>query len=237
MSVELGRQWVAAYPSADSWRNAIAIYRNMMKPDVEGTLDLLRLMRATNALTRLRLQHSMRARRSTRPTSTRPRRCSTQGMAAKQVDAGRAPRFKDGDRRPQVQAEADRRRSRPRRSRPRQSRPRCSASATAITGWANIPRRPTSIARSLAKPGADAGMANLHLGMALARAGDKAGRDGGVERGHRSARRNRQILAAVPAVARLTLLVEGRGGASAACRRPFSLRAIRGLETVPFRDG
>ena len=40
VAVELGRQWVAAYPSPDSWRNAIAIYRNMNKPDVEGTLDL-----------------------------------------------------------------------------------------------------------------------------------------------------------------------------------------------------
>ena len=38
-----------------------------------------------------------------------------------------------------------------------------------------MPRRPTSIGKTLTKPGADAAMANLHLGMALARAGDKAG--------------------------------------------------------------
>jgi tetratricopeptide (TPR) repeat protein len=47
---ELGRQWVASYPSAESWRNSIAIYRNLNHPDVEGTLDLLRLMQATNSL-------------------------------------------------------------------------------------------------------------------------------------------------------------------------------------------
>ena len=50
VSVDLGRQWAAAYPNADSWHNSVAIYRNLMKPDIEGTLDLLRLLRATNAL-------------------------------------------------------------------------------------------------------------------------------------------------------------------------------------------
>ena len=48
----LARQWVAAYPSTDSWRNSIAIYRNSSNADVESTVDLMRLMRANNALTR-----------------------------------------------------------------------------------------------------------------------------------------------------------------------------------------
>src|SRR6185369_12989031 len=51
-AIELGRQWVSAYPSPDSWRNAILIYRNLAKPDVEGTLDLLRLMQTMNALSK-----------------------------------------------------------------------------------------------------------------------------------------------------------------------------------------
>jgi len=49
-AAELGREWVAAYPSVDSWHNSIAIYRNLSKPDVEGTLDLLRLMQASGSL-------------------------------------------------------------------------------------------------------------------------------------------------------------------------------------------
>ncbi|CAA9500142.1 MAG: hypothetical protein AVDCRST_MAG44-711 [uncultured Sphingomonas sp.] len=49
---DLARQWVAAYPSADSWRNSIAIYRNSSNADIESTVDLMRLMRANNALTR-----------------------------------------------------------------------------------------------------------------------------------------------------------------------------------------
>jgi tetratricopeptide (TPR) repeat protein len=49
---DLSRRWVTAYPSPESWRNTIAIVRNETKPDLEGTIDLLRLMRATGALTR-----------------------------------------------------------------------------------------------------------------------------------------------------------------------------------------
>ncbi|HJP61324.1 MAG TPA: hypothetical protein VJ865_15050, partial [Gemmatimonadaceae bacterium] len=46
----IAREWLAAYPSPESWRNAIAIYRNLGGQDTEGTLDLLRLMQATGAL-------------------------------------------------------------------------------------------------------------------------------------------------------------------------------------------
>src|SRR6185312_8723972 len=51
MAVDLGREWAAAYPSPDSWRNSIAIYRNLRHPDEEGTLALLRLMQVTGAMT------------------------------------------------------------------------------------------------------------------------------------------------------------------------------------------
>jgi len=50
-AAELAQQWVTAYPNAESWRNSIAIYRNISRPDLEGTVDLLRLMRAAGALT------------------------------------------------------------------------------------------------------------------------------------------------------------------------------------------
>lgn len=47
---ELARQWLVAYPSADSWRNSIAVYRGLNQPDVESTLDLMRLLQAAGAL-------------------------------------------------------------------------------------------------------------------------------------------------------------------------------------------
>lgn len=50
-AAELARQWVTAYPSATSWQNSIAIYRNLSRPDAESVIDLMRLMRATGAMT------------------------------------------------------------------------------------------------------------------------------------------------------------------------------------------
>ncbi|MEO7654831.1 MAG: tetratricopeptide repeat protein, partial [Sphingomicrobium sp.] len=50
VSVELASSWVVAYPSPVSWSNAIALYQNVNKPDVEGSLNLLRLLRATGAM-------------------------------------------------------------------------------------------------------------------------------------------------------------------------------------------
>ena len=50
-AADLSRQWVSAYPNKDSWRNSIAIFMTESKPDDDGVLDLLRLMRATGALT------------------------------------------------------------------------------------------------------------------------------------------------------------------------------------------
>jgi tetratricopeptide (TPR) repeat protein len=49
-AADLARQWVSAYPSGSSWRDAIAIYRNSNRPDEESSLDLMRLMRATGAM-------------------------------------------------------------------------------------------------------------------------------------------------------------------------------------------
>lgn len=49
-ALDFGRQWVAAYPTPDSWHNALAIYRNLNNPDPAMLIDVLRLSRATNSL-------------------------------------------------------------------------------------------------------------------------------------------------------------------------------------------
>lgn len=51
-AADLSKQWVLAYPNKDSWRNSVAIYMSQSNPDDEGALDLWRLMRATGALTK-----------------------------------------------------------------------------------------------------------------------------------------------------------------------------------------
>jgi tetratricopeptide (TPR) repeat protein len=49
-AIELGREWAAAYPTPDSWHNALAIYRNIGNPDPNSALDIMRLSRATNSM-------------------------------------------------------------------------------------------------------------------------------------------------------------------------------------------
>jgi tetratricopeptide (TPR) repeat protein len=49
-TLELARKWVAAHPSPASWRDAISIYRNQVRPDNELLFDTLRLARAVGAM-------------------------------------------------------------------------------------------------------------------------------------------------------------------------------------------
>lgn len=49
-AIELGREWVTAYPTPDSWHNALAVYRNMGNPDPSSALDIIRLARATKSM-------------------------------------------------------------------------------------------------------------------------------------------------------------------------------------------
>jgi tetratricopeptide (TPR) repeat protein len=49
-ALELSRQWVAAYPTPDSWHDALAIYRNIGSPDASLALDIMRLASATNSM-------------------------------------------------------------------------------------------------------------------------------------------------------------------------------------------
>lgn len=49
-SVDIARQWVVSYPSPASWRNALAVYQNLNKLGTEQLLNLMRLMRAAGAL-------------------------------------------------------------------------------------------------------------------------------------------------------------------------------------------
>lgn len=48
-SAELSRTLLQAYPSPENWQSALAIFRGGAKLDAEGELDLLRLMRATRS--------------------------------------------------------------------------------------------------------------------------------------------------------------------------------------------
>jgi tetratricopeptide (TPR) repeat protein len=172
-AIELGREWVAAYPSADSWRNSIAILRNMTRPQVEGTLDLLRLMNAAGALNNANDFDLYVASAADQGNYVEAQAILNQGLASKAIDPSEA-RFKE------LIAVL--------KTKPMASAADLEGAAKAtLAGSTMIKIGDRYYAmgkyaeavdlyrKALAKPGTDANVANLHLGMGLARSGDKAG--------------------------------------------------------------
>ena len=172
-AIELGRQWVSAYPSPDSWRNAILIYRNLAKPDVEGTLDLLRLMQTMNALSKSADYNLFATAAADQQNYVEAQAVIDAGIAAKQVDPA-SPLFRDivmGLKSKPKLTNAD----------------LAEAEKIALTGTAMVrvgdryfgmgqyAKAADLYRKALAKGGVDKDIANVHLGMALARSNDKAG--------------------------------------------------------------
>jgi len=170
---DLGRQWAAAYPGPDSWRNAIAIYRNMNHPDVEGTLDLLRLMQVTSSLNSVPDYDLFASAAADQSNFVEAQAVIDQGIAAKIIDPA-SPVFRDtiaalkGKPKPTPAdlAEAT----------------KMAQSGTALLrvgdryyGLGDYAKAAELYRMSISKGGVDPNIANLHLGMALARSGDKAG--------------------------------------------------------------
>src|SRR3954451_9136010 len=46
----LCREWIAAYPSAQNWRDVVLTYRDLAKPDPATLLDAIRLQRLAKGL-------------------------------------------------------------------------------------------------------------------------------------------------------------------------------------------
>ncbi len=170
---ELGRQWVAAYPSAQSWRDAIAVYRNTAKPDVEGTLDLLRLMQATGALSQPADYSLFATAAADQNNFNEAQKVIDAGVAAKHIDSNSAL-FRDivsGLKAKPKATVAD----------------LAEATKTAQSGMAllrigdryyamgDYAKAVELYKMAAGKAGVDKDVANLHIGMAMARAGDKAG--------------------------------------------------------------
>jgi tetratricopeptide (TPR) repeat protein len=173
VAIDLARQWVAAYPSTESWRNSIAIFRNLTSQDVEGTLDLLRLMQAAGALSSPADYNLFATAAADQANFPEAQAVIDAGIAAKQVDPT-SPLFRDtiaGLRaKPKLTDAA-----------------LAEAVKSATTGQAMVrvadraygmgqyAKAAELYRQGMAKGVSDANVANLHLGMALARAGDKAG--------------------------------------------------------------
>lgn len=172
-AADLARQWVAAYPTPASWRDAVAIYRNLNQPDVEGTINLYRLLHATGSINSGG-EYAQYARAAADQNNFNEAQFALDaGVAAKLIDPSKSE-YSD-----LVQGL---------KSKPKATKADLAeATKTAQSGMAllRIGDRYASMGdyakavelykMSMGKPGVDAAVANLHIGMALARSGDKAG--------------------------------------------------------------
>lgn len=169
---DLARQWVAAYPSKDSWHDALAIYQNVVTLDETHTLDLLRLKRAAGVLgggdyfnfADIAVRKGL---------SGEAKSVLEEGFAAKTINPNDAS-FK------QIYALASQKTKGDKESLP--AAPAASASAQSTLtigdawyGYGDYAKAAEFYRAALSKPQANASLINLHLGMALARQGDKAG--------------------------------------------------------------
>ena len=171
-SVDLARQWVAAYPTQSSWNDAIAIYRNQNLGDSEATLDALRLKHALGYLTPA--EYSLLARTAfDQLIFGEAQAVVDEAVAAKKIDpaspdqrdliaglkAKAKPNAADLAAAMKIAANA-------------KALMRIGDSYAALGDYSNAV---AAYKAAMAKPDGDASLANLHIGMALARSGDKAG--------------------------------------------------------------
>lgn len=175
-TVPLAREWIAAYPSVDSWRDGLRVYRNIYRPDEPVLLDVLRLARVTGALSGEGDYHRYGYLAASGVTSGEALTVIQEGVAAKQIDSSKKL-FAD------IIAEATRRAAGQRGRLPQLAKdamagPNARAALNAgdiAYSYGEFAQAADLYRAALGKTGADKDQLNLRLGMALSRAGDKAG--------------------------------------------------------------
>lgn len=176
VAADISRRWIEAYPTGENWRNAMRIYRNLSSPPEPVLVDLLRLGRVVNALDGpIDYQpYAFAAIQDRAPAEAKA--LIEEGIAAGKIDGG-DKQFRD------ILAEATMRSDGQRDRLPELARDAlASPSANMAVTAANIYYSYGDFAEAAelykaasSKTGADKDLVNLRLGMALARAGDKAG--------------------------------------------------------------
>lgn len=173
---EISRQWVAAYPSQANWKDAIGIYRNLNEVDEQGTLDLLRLARATKALSSEADYDRYAYALLSKGYPGEAAAALDEGVKAGAVDPNKAP-FKEMISQAKSKSAGESGTLSAAASKAISGGTAKSTMATGdlLYGYGQYAQAADVYRAALKRPGVDANLANLHLGMALARAGDKAG--------------------------------------------------------------
>lgn len=176
VAVALSREWVEDYPTSANWRDALRIYRKFHSPDEPTELDMFRLARATNALQGDGdfYQYAEGLARKGLPGEAKT--VLDEAVRANAIDPSK-PMFRDLMAVLATRAEGDRATLDPSAAKARAGANAGPAISTADAyyGYGDYAKAADLYRAALGKTGADPNLINLRLGMALARAGDKAG--------------------------------------------------------------
>ena len=175
-AVSLSRDWVAAYPTPSNWRDTLRIYKNGSGLDSDVLIDLLRLQRAAGALAGETDYYNYASFVLLKGFPGEAKSVLDEGFAAKAIDRNK-PIFRD------VYAQASAKTAADRASLPGLEKTALASPAAkqamitgdAYFGYGDYAKAAAMYRAALTKTGVDTSLANLRLGMALARSGDKAG--------------------------------------------------------------
>ena len=172
---DIARQWLEAYPSPQSWRNSLLVYRQSSQLDDSALLDYFRLARAAGTL-QGNDPYGYAAKALLKGYPGEAKAVLDEAIAAKTLDASK-PEIKELQGVVNAKAQGDHE-SLAASAKAAASAPTAKQALTtgdAYYGYGDYAKAAEMYRLALTKSGADSGLVNLHLGMALARAGDKAG--------------------------------------------------------------
>jgi tetratricopeptide (TPR) repeat protein len=175
-SPAIAREWIAAYPSQKNWRDAIRIYQSISGLDDASLLDSMRLAQATGALAGENDYFRFANTLVTKGFPGEAKAVLDQGFAANSIEKGK-PTFSQLYALASTRAQGDRSSlaASATAAKAAADAKKAMVTAEAYYGYGDYAQAADLFRAALGKSGVDKDLANLRLGMSLARSGDKAG--------------------------------------------------------------
>jgi hypothetical protein len=173
-SAEITRAWLSDYPTATNWRDGLRIYRDVNGLEGDAQIDVMRLAHAANALSGDNDYFTYISALLTRGYLNEAKAVLDEGGAKKAIDVNKtlfkqlAPRLAKAPSRATIDAAV-------KAALGRASGRDAMDAGDTLYGIGAFAEAAPLFKAAAAKGGVDANRANLRAGMALARAGDKAG--------------------------------------------------------------
>lgn len=171
---EITRAWLADYPTSTNWRDGLRIYRDVNALEGDSKIDVMRLARAANALVGDSDYFAYVNELVTRGYLNEAKAVLDEAGAKKAIDVNKsafkqfAPKLAKAPSRAVVDAAA-------KAALAKGSGREAMDAGDTLYGLGAYAEAAPLFKAAAGKSGVDANLANLRLGMALARAGDKAG--------------------------------------------------------------